>query len=145
MPKSNLAVFAQTLKTASAVVTEAVPLTGAGSVGSDSPQSTRLLLTAGEEGALVTSLSAIARGTITANSALLFIRKKTEDAANRRLLDTVQMSGQTFSSTSKLVRYTFDSVAQDTPLRLEAGDELYAGLTVAQSVGVVVHAAYTDF
>ena len=145
MPKSNLAVFAQTLKTSSAVVTEAVPLTGAGGVGSDVPQGTRLLLTAGVEGALVTSVSVIARGTITATSVMLFIRKRNDDAAQRRLMDMIQLPGQTLSGTTKTFRYAFDIISQDSPLRLEAEDELYVGLTVAQSVGIAAHAAYTDF
>lgn len=145
MAKSNLAVFAKDPQTASALAVQAYHLTGAESVADAMPLNTVPLLTAGPEGALVTALYALARGTHTATQAALFIRKAADPSPQRTLLATVSMAAQSVSSTTQIARHAFDIASDSAPLRLAAGDALYFGIAVAQSVGVLAHATYTDF
>jgi len=145
MAKSNLAVFAKDNKTSSAVVTVAYSVSGVNSVSDMTPQNTQLLMAAGTEGALLTQLKAMSLGTITATQAAIFVRKSTDAANIRKLLSTVLMSAQSVSATTKVSEYEFTIASQSSPLRLEAGDELYFGTAIAQSAGVIAHAAYSDF
>lgn len=145
MALTHTAVFAQTPKTASATVTAAYALTGAGSLLDDAPSNTERLLTAGLDGALVTSIRVIPRATVTASQVGLFIRKAGDPAGKRKLVSALLMPAQTVSATARVIDYSFDVASESVPLRLEAGDELYVGLAVAQANGVNVHAVYTDF
>ena len=145
MALTHTAVFAQTPKTASATVTAAYALTGAGSLLDDAPSNTERLLTAGLDGALVTSIRVIPRATVTASQVALFIRKASDAPEKRKLVAALLMPAQTVSATAKVTDYSFEVASETTPLRLEAGDELYVGLAVAQANGVNVHAIYTDF
>lgn len=146
MTLKNTAVFAQTPKTAQAVVTAAIALTGASSLASDDCANTQPLLIAGQDGALVSRLTLVPRGTVTAHTAYLFVRRASDAAPTRRLLDAVAVPARTASTTVPPTVQTFSvAINESTPLRLGAGDELHVGISVAQAVGVTFNAEYTDF
>lgn len=136
MSKTFTAPFAQTPKTASAVATAAATLT-------DTPTNTVLLMTAGTDGALVTNLSAIPRGTVTASSLVLFVSN--DSGTTKRLKNSKVMAAYTLAATTAIPVTAFTEYTEGTPLRLGAGDQLYVGSQVAQAVGIVFNAEYTDF
>lgn len=145
--KTNTAVFAQNPKTATAVMTAAVALTGAGSIAdtASAVNGTSLLLTAGTEGAIVTRLQYLPRGTITATIAYLFVRRASQPASERVLIDQVSLPAVTVSTTVAATKSASTLATEVSPLRLGAGDELYIGMSVAASVGVAAYAEFTDF
>lgn len=146
MALKNTAVFAQTPKTAHAVAADAVPQTGAGSLATPEPIETVRLMTAGPDGALVTRVSLVPRGTVTAHCAYLFIRRAGQPAGERNLLDVATVAAKTASTTTPpTVQPIGAAISEQAPLRLGAGDELHVGISVAQSVGVAFNAEYTDF
>jgi hypothetical protein len=136
MAKTFTAPFAQTPKTATAVATAAATLT-------DTPNNTLLLLTAGADGCIVTSLTAIPRATVTASDLVLFISK--DNGTTQRLLDSALMAAYTSAVTTATPVTTFTRFSDSSPLRLEAGDQLYVGSQVALAGGIVFTAQYTDF
>jgi hypothetical protein len=138
MPKTFTAPFAQSPKTATAVVTAAV-----GNLGTDAPTGTVLLMTAGTEGAIMTRLWAIPRATVTPSSLLLFI--SSDAGVTQRLKDSESMASQTVSTTAAIAETTFPNYSESRPLRLGAGDRLYVGTQVAQATGILFSAEYTDF
>lgn len=137
MAKTFTAPFAQTPKTATAVAT------GAATVGTDSPSNTVLLMTAGADGCIVTSLTAIPRATVTASSLLLYISK--DNGTTQRLIDSELMAAHTVATTTAIPETTFSRISESAPLRLEAGDRLYVGSQVALAGGIVFKAEFTDF
>ncbi len=146
MALKNTAVFAQSPKTAHAVAANAVPLTGVGSLATAEPIETVKLMAAGPDGALVTRVSLVPRGTVTAHCAYLFVRRAAQLGTERNLLDAVSVPAKTASATTPpSVMQLGASISEQTPLRLGAGDELYVGISAAQSVGVAFNAEYTDF
>ncbi len=145
MALKNTAVFAQTSRTSSATATAAYSLTGASSLADDGALNTVKLMTAGADGALVTSVRAIPRATVTATQAAIFIRKATDVGTMRKFLTSVLVPAQSVSTTAAVTEYAFSLFSEASPLRLEAGDELYVGLAVAQASGVNFHASFTDF
>jgi len=136
MAKTFTAPFAQTPQTASAVVTGAATLT-------DTPVNTVLLMTAGIDGAIVTNLSAIPRGTVTASSLVLFVSK--DNGTTQRLKNSKLMSAYTTGTTTAVPVTAFSEYSEVTPLRLAGGDRLYVGSQVAQAAGIVFNVEYTDF
>lgn len=147
MPKTNTAVFAQNPKTATVVMTAAVALTGAGSIAdtASAVSGTSLLMTAGAEGAIVTRLQYLPRGTISATVAYLFVRRAGQPASERVLIDQVSLPAVTISTTAAATKSVSTLATEVSPLRLGAGDELYVGMSVAASVGVAAYAEFTDF
>lgn len=146
MALKNTAVFAQTPKTASVVVTAAVPLTGSGGLDTNTPSETVQLLAAGPDGALVTRVSLVPRGTVTAHCAYLFVRRANQLVDERSLRAAVSVPAKTASTTTPpSVMQLEGDVSEQTPLRLGAGDELHVAISAAQAVGVVFSAEYTDF
>lgn len=145
MPKTYVSPFPQNSKTATAIATNAIALTGANSVATSTPNETVLLLTAGAEGALLTRLTAMPRGTVTATSLLLFIRKATDAANVRTLVDGALMAAYTFNGTTLPPVANFALYNEGTPYRLQPGDELYVGITVALAAGVAFRAEYSEF
>lgn len=137
MAKTFTAPFAQTPKTAAVVVTAATTVTG------DSPTNTVELLTAGVDGALVTSLTAIPRATVTASSLVLFLQKSGQ--TTKRLIDSELMPAHTVATTTAIPETVFGSVSDSTPLRLEAGDTLFVGSQVALAAGIVFAAQWMDY
>ena len=137
MAKTYTAAFAQTPKTAYAVATDAVA-----SYAGDSPTNTVELLTAGSEGALVTSITAIPRANVTVSSLCVWISK--DSGTTKRLLSSVLMDAHTVATTTAIPVTPF-SFSETVPLRLEAGDMLYVGTMVALASGIVFNAEYTDY
>jgi hypothetical protein len=138
MAKTFTAPFAQTPKTASAVVTAA-----SASLDGDTPTNTVLLCTAGADGALLTRLSAIPRATVTASSLLLWI--SLDGGTTKRLVDSALMAAHTVAATTAIPVTAFSRYSEDTPERLQAGASLYVGSAVALAGGIVFTAEYTDF
>lgn len=137
MSKTFTAPFAQTPKTATAVVT------GADTVADDNPSNTVLLATAGGDGALVTRLRARPRATVTATRLDVFLSK--DAGATKRLVDSVLMAAHTVAATTAIPETPFPAYTESLPLRLEAGDRLYVGAGVALASGIVFEAEFTDF
>lgn len=137
MPMTFTAPFAQTPKTATAVVT------GAATVADDNPTNTVELLTAGANGALVTRLAAMPRGTVTASSLVLFLQKSGQ--TTKRLIDSELMAAHTVAATTAIPETAFGNVTDSTPLRLEAGDKLFVGSQVALAAGIVFAAQWMDY
>lgn len=136
MAKTFTAAFAQDPKTFTAVATTAV-----GSLTGDSPTNTHALVTAGAEGAIVTSITAIPRDTVTATALYLFISK---DGTTKRLLRTALMAAHTVAATTEIPVVDF-GYSETEPLRLEAGDQLFVGVGVTASSGIVFTAQSTDY
>lgn len=138
MAKTFTAPFAQTPKHKTAVATGAV-----GSIAGDTPTNTVELLTAGDDGAILTSLKAIPRATVTASSLVLF--SSLDGGTTKRLIDSELMGAQTVSTTAAIAETPFSNYSETAPLRLEAGEKLYVGSQVALASGIVFAAEYTDF
>jgi hypothetical protein len=136
MAKTFTAPFAQTPKTATAVVTAVATYT-------DTPANTVELLTAGAEGALVTRLTAIPRATVTASNLVLFISK--DGGTTQRLIDSELMAAQTVAATTAIPETAFSNYSESAPLRLGAGDKLYVGSAVALAGGIVFRAEYMEY
>lgn len=137
MAKTYTAAFAQTPRTATAVVT------GAATVADDAPANTVLLMTAGVDGCIVTSLTAMPRATVTASNLCLWLSK--DAGTTKRLIDSELMGAHTVATTTAIPETTFARISESNPLRLEAGDRLYVGSQVALASGIVFKAEYTDF
>lgn len=137
MAKIYTAPFAQSPKTAAVVVTAAA------TVGDDNPTNTVELLTAGADGALVTRLSAMPRGTVTASSLVLYLQKSGQ--TTQRLIDSELMAAHTVAATTAIPETAFGNVSDSTPLRLEAGDTLFVGSQVALDAGIVFAAQWMDY
>jgi len=138
MANTFTAPFVQTLKTGSAVATTAV-----GGIGTDTVTNAVLLTTAGANGSLLTKVSAIPRGTATASSLVLFLVKSSAPSVYR-LIDSELMPAYTLATTTAIPETTFSNITQQTPLRLEAGDMIYAGSQVALAAGIVFFAEQGD-
>lgn len=138
MTKTFTAPFAQTPKTATAIATAAI-----GAITTDAPTGTVLLLTAGPEGAIVTRLTAMPRATVTDSSLCLFLSK--DAGVTQRLIDSELLGAQTVNATTAINEKRFGNITEAEPLRLEAGDKLYAGSQVALASGIVFKAEFTDF
>jgi len=129
--------FAQTPKTATAVAT------AAGTFDTDTPTNTVLLLTAGTDGCIVTSLAAMPRATATASKLMLFLSK--DSGTTKRFIDSVLMAAYTSNNTTATPVTVFTTVNEATPMRLEAGDQLYVSSAVALASGIVFEAQFTNF
>lgn len=130
--------FAQTHKLVTAVTTGVCS-----SFADDAPLLSVLLLTAGVNGALVTSLWAIPRATVTATSLLLFTSN--DSGTTQRLIDSELMAAHTVAVTTAIPETVFANYSETTPLRLAAGESLYVGSQVALVGGIVFKAEYTDY
>ena len=138
MTKTFTAPFAQTPKNATAVTTAAC-----GTITGDTPTNTVLLLTVGSEGAILTRLWAMPRATVTASSLLLFT--SSDSGTTQRLIDSELMAAHTVAATTAIPETSFLNYSETSPLRLQAGEQLYVGNQVAAVSGVVFKAEYTEF
>ena len=136
MANTFTAPFAQTPKTATAVVTGVATMT-------DTPANTVLLVTAGTDGAILTRLTAIPRATVTASSLVIFISK--DGGTTQRLIDSELMAAHTVAVTTAIPETVFPFYSETAPLRLEAGDRIYVGSQVALAGGIVFRAEFTNF
>ena len=137
MAITNTAAFAQTSKTGAAAVT------GAAVTTTNTPSNTVKLVTAGTDGAIVTSISALPRATVTASGIYLFISK--DSGSTKELSDSILMAAHTVAAATAIPVSQFEEITETTPFRLEAGDELYVGSGVALASGIVFKAEWTDF
>lgn len=137
MSMTPTAAFAQTPKTADAVATAALT-----NLTTDAPTGQVLLMAAGANGSILTRLAAMPRATVTATGLCLFICR---DGVTYRLKDSVTMAAQTVATTGGIAQTLFTNYSETRPLRLGAGDKLYAGSQVALAAGIVFAAEYTDF
>jgi len=55
------------------------------------------------------------------------------------------MAAYTWAATTDNAPTLFDAITETTPIRLEAGDELYVSSAVALASGIVFNAEWTDF
>lgn len=138
MAKTFTAAFAQTLNAKQAVVTTAC--TG---INSTTPTNTELIATAGVDGALLTSLTAIPRGTVTASSLLVF--SSLDGGATKHLKASILMSAQTVSTTAAITATDFGICSEDKPIRLKVNEQLYVASQVAHTAGIVFESRWTDF
>lgn len=138
MAKTFTAPFAQTPKTGNAVATAAL-----GNLTTDAPTGTVLLATAGADGAILTRLWGMPRGTAAPNSLVLFISK--DGGTTQRVIDSEAMPTYSASTTAAIPETAFTNYSENTPLRMEAGDRLYVGIQVALATGIIFRAEWTDF
>jgi len=131
--------FAQNPKSLSVAVTAAL-----GGLGTDAITGAQLLVTAGANGAIVSSISAMPRGTVTASSLVLFLVKSATSAIYRPI-DSVLMPAYTLATTTAIPVTAFALISDATPLRLEAGDKLYVGSQVALAAGIVFTGRWMDY
>jgi len=136
MAITNTAAFAQTAQTGTAIVVGVDDLTSA-------PANTVILGTAGADGAILTAVTAIPRATVTASSLHLFISK--DGGTTKILLDSALMAAHTVAGTTAVPVTTFTAYSEDEPLRLNAGDQIYAGSAVALAGGIAFTAEWSDF
>ena len=154
MAKGNYtAVFAQTPKTATAVVTAAIS-----SLTADLPTGVVLLMTGApvstlldkdgrpisNGGSILTRLTAMPRGTTAApNSLLLFLSN--DAGVTMRLVDSETLPQQGVAVTAGINETTFANYSETRPFRLGPGDRLYVGAQTALPAGIVFKAEYSDF
>lgn len=95
------------------------------------------LITAGSNGAIVTSVRAIPKGTVTATGINL----------NRsgKPIRSASIAAYTYSATAKLPEGAVFDVSETAPIRLAANEVLDVSLLVAQAAGVTVFAEWTNF
>lgn len=144
MSKTFTSPFAQNGRPVYATVTVATPLTGANSIGTDTPVCT-YLGTAGPEGALLTRLFAMPRGTVTATGLQLYSRKASDPAGTRHLKDSELMPAYSMTATTLIPETNFANYNEGTPGRLEGGEELYVGTALALAAGIKFTAELVDF
>lgn len=136
MPMTNVPAFAQTPKSATAVVTTVLA-----NLSADAPTGAVLLLTAGANGAIVTRLTAMPRATVTASSLVLF--EQPQGTSNLRMKDSELMPTQAISTGAAIAETAFANYSEARPLRLGAGEALYVGSQ--NSTNIVFCAEYTDY
>lgn len=128
MAKTFTAPFAQTSKTGIETVTTATPA---------------LITTAGVDGAIFTSLSALPAGTVTASRLRLLLSK--DSGVTKEFIRAAVLAAYTEDTTTAPTLVVFDAISESTPIRLEAGDELYIETSTAQASGVTFFAEWTDY
>lgn len=132
--KKDTAAFAQDPQTFGAVLTTA----GAAS-GSDAT----LIFTAGAEGALVSRISVCPVGTVTATGVTIYVEKT--GATSKLPKFSLTVPAATYAATAKLPVVVVSDVGEQTPMRLGAGDKVYAASHVANAAGIAVVGEATDF
>ena len=139
MANTFTAPFIQAQKTGSAIAVAA-----AGSLGTNTPTGLVALgAVTGVNGGLVTKITAMPRATVTAASLLLY---STKDAgATFQLIDSELMAAYTLATTTAIPETTFGNVSAATPLRLQAGEQLYVGSQVALAAGIQFRSEGGDY
>jgi hypothetical protein len=101
-----------------------------------------LLVTAGADGSVVTSITAIPRATVTATQLQLFISP--DSGTTLYLINTALMPAYTMAATTQAVPVDFGYTVA-APLRIAATNRLYVGAGVALAGGIVFNASYQDY
>ena len=135
--KTFTAPFAQTPKTSYGISV------AANTTLTSDPDDTVLVCTAGADGAIVTRITVIPRVTLTASVAYLYLSKDT--GTTKILIDAVTLAADTANTWDLPLLVVFPQYSETTPLRLEAADRLYFGVSVAFTDGVVCRVEWTDF
>jgi hypothetical protein len=138
MTMTSVPAFAQTPDTAPALLTLAV-----GNLASLNPTNIVPAFTAGPNGALITRISAIPRGSVTATGVYMF--KSVDSGATQHFKDSVSMPLQTITAGGNIVPTVFPNYSEARPMRIGAGEILSFGLGVAQANGVDVDIEYTNY
>ena len=141
MAKTFTAPFAQTPKSEANACTSAVA-----SLSGNTPTNTVELLTAGSDGAMITSISGMTRATNSAMALYLFI--SVNSGSDKTLMSSTLMEAHTVAATTAIPVYEFThpdgtAISEERPLRLEASAELWVG--IGASGNVVFQAQMTDF
>lgn len=121
MANTFTAPFVQNYKTGAISVTKSSAPT------QNDPAQMTLLATAGPNGSLVTRLSAIPKGTVTA-TALALYAVKAEDKDTAFLVDSELMPAWTYLATSAHPETFFGNISPSSPMRLAPGDKLYVAV-----------------
>lgn len=137
MSTTPTAVFPQKNSTGKATTTAACVIGTA-----EAPTNTELLFTAGPNGSLVTRITSIPRGTVTATAMYLFLSKNGE--TTKFLKDSELVPVHNLSATANIPETNFANYSEDTPLHLDAGDKLYIGMAVAQAAGITTNCEAMD-
>ena len=83
------------------------------------------------------------RATVTASKLMLFLSK--DSGTTKRFIDSALMAAYTSNNTTATPVTIFGNISEGSPLRLEAGDQLYVGSAVALASGIVFEAQFTNF
>ncbi|WP_218580319.1 hypothetical protein, partial [Pseudomonas sp. SG-MS2] len=83
------------------------------------------------------------RATVTASSLLLYSSK--DAGAIFQLIDSELMAAYTLAATTAIPETSFGNISQDTPLRLQAGEQLYVGSQVALAAGIQFRSEGGDY
>lgn len=107
-----------------------------------------LLGTAGADGGIVSSISAIPRATVTATA--LYIWSSTDSGTTKHLVASALMPAYTLAATTENARTVFKHadgtvISESAPLRVQAGEKLYCGIGVTLASGIVFSARESDF
>ena len=105
----------------------------------DTPTTALLLLTAGANGSIVYKVSALARATVTATKLQLY----RYTGSTYYFIAEALMPAYTVAQTTLQTATDF-GFAETAPLRLNAGETLYAAIGVSLAGGVVFTAQYED-
>lgn len=149
MALTNTAPFAQKPQHTTAIAITAVPLTGVGSYADDAPANTVLAETAGADGAIVTSISAIPRATCTASQLMLW--SSSDLGVTKRLIASALAPAYTLAATTQNVPTVFKhpdnatTINETNPLRLAAAERLYVGTAVTLAAGFAFSVRAVDF
>lgn len=128
MSKTHKAPFAQTNGTNIVQVTDT---------------SITLMAVAGEEGALLTRLTALPNGTVSKSRLKAYLSK--DNGVTILPADAVTMKVYSEDITEAPTKTIFEDISQDHPIRLAKGDQLYISCDVAQTNGVTFTAEWSDF
>jgi len=134
MAITNTAVFPQNPVISTALVVAADDLTSA-------PANTLLLVTAGVNGAEVSSVTAVPRATVADSCLHLFVSKDT--GTTKILIGSVLMSSHTVANDTAIPVTDF-GYTETLSILLGANDRLYAGSAVALSAGLAFTALSVD-
>lgn len=135
MSMSNKAIFPQAVLGGKAV------LTAAKTTYNDTANAV-LVLTAGENGALITDIRVIPRATCTATQVQIYISY--DSGLTLDLYETVFLPATTISSTAAITMVKFTATAS-IPWLLPAHARLYAAIGVALAGGIEVIAQGMDY
>ncbi|MFN3522234.1 MAG: hypothetical protein ACK4YQ_08285 [Phenylobacterium sp.] len=102
------------------------------------------LITAGPNGARVTKVTAIPRGTVSATQLQLY-RDMTGDGSAKRLFDSALMSAYTMAQTTVISAETDFGYSDANPLILAPGEKVYPAIGVGLAAGVVFTAEWADY
>lgn len=139
MATTATAVFPQTPKSQTLTSTSAVA-----NIGSGSPTNAVVLMTAGINGAMVTKITAIPMGTVTASSIVLFESSTSSQLTTYFPVDSELMPQYTAANNTALPEINFINISKTNPKIVGAGMSLSIGSQVAQASGISYHVEWMD-